>query len=70
MLTTPAGSRTGGMKFPDQRSLTDQLKDLMAIANREKMYDAADFLRNYLERCSARDSEPARLHSPDIKPGS
>jgi hypothetical protein len=29
----------------DQRSLTDQLKDLILLANRNGMYDAADWLQ-------------------------
>ena len=32
-----------------QDSLTDQLRDLAAIADREGMYDAADFIRDRIE---------------------
>jgi hypothetical protein len=30
--------------MPDQRSLTDQLQDLVGLANRHRLYDAADFI--------------------------
>lgn len=30
--------------MPDQRSLTDQLQDLVSLANRHHLYDAADFI--------------------------
>lgn len=59
------------MRFPDQRSSTEQLKDVMTLAsqqgvhklkdlitlaNREGMYDAADVLRDRLERCKSPES--------------
>jgi hypothetical protein len=34
----------------DQRSVTDQLRDLRAFANRLGMYDAADFIGREVER--------------------
>ena len=34
----------------DQRSLTDQLKDLILIAEEKGMYDAADFLKGVVAR--------------------
>ena len=37
----------------DQRSLTDQLKALIPVANRQGLYDAADFLRGIVERTEA-----------------
>jgi hypothetical protein len=33
-----------------QDSLNDQLRDLQTLANKHGMYDAADFLRNVLEK--------------------
>jgi len=36
--------------FPDQRSVTDQLIDLIQIANRYKLYDAADWIKRGLEK--------------------
>ena len=39
--------------MPDQRSLADQLRDLIPVANQMGMYDAADFLSQYV-----------RLHDP------
>jgi hypothetical protein len=35
--------------FPDQRSLTDQMRDLMILANVTKMYDAADYIAKKFE---------------------
>ena len=32
------------LKMPDQRSVTDQLRDLVVMANRAGMYDAADLI--------------------------
>ena len=37
-------------KMPDQRSLYDQLKDLYVLANRNGLYDAADYVRTVVER--------------------
>lgn len=34
--------------MPDQRSVTDQLRDLIIHANRQGMYDAADVLQGLL----------------------
>jgi hypothetical protein len=36
--------------MPDQRSLYEQLRDLVQLANRAGMYDAADFVRGHVER--------------------
>lgn len=33
----------------DQRSLTEQLRDLQAFANQLGMYDAADFIQSLVE---------------------
>lgn len=33
-----------------QDSLTDQLQDLLVVANKMKMYDAADYLQNAISR--------------------
>ena len=38
---------------PDQRSVTDQLNELVLLANRNGLYDAADWLRERLEEASA-----------------
>jgi hypothetical protein len=37
------------VNFPDQRGHQEQLRDLMAIANRLQMYDAADYLQGILK---------------------
>jgi hypothetical protein len=34
--------------MPDQRSLTDQLRSLIELANQNGLYDAADFLKAHL----------------------
>jgi len=34
--------------MPDQRSVTDQLRDLVIMANRSGMYDAADLVQTLL----------------------
>ena len=39
--------------FPDQRSLTDQMRDLMILANATKMYDAADYIARKFEMMGA-----------------
>lgn len=42
---------------PDQRSVMDQLKDLVLLANQNGLYDAADWLRARLDQSSGvRDS--------------
>lgn len=40
--------------MPRQDSLIDQLRDLIAIANREGMYDAADYLAEVVGRAEER----------------
>ncbi len=46
-----------------QDSMTDQLKDLILVANRLGMYDAADFLRDRVDNV---DTEVYTIHkSPD-----
>lgn len=40
---------TEANKPQSQASLYDQLKELRVIANKEGLYDAADFLRNHIE---------------------
>jgi len=35
--------------MPDQRSLTDQMRDLMILANATKMYDASDYIAKKFE---------------------
>jgi hypothetical protein len=37
------------VRMPDQRSLVDQLRDLIPLANRAGMYDAADYIRDVVE---------------------
>jgi hypothetical protein len=40
-------------KMPDQRSTTEQMRDLITIANLAGMYDAADWiLDNFFDRRS------------------
>jgi hypothetical protein len=34
--------------MPDQRSVTDQLRDIIVYANRKGMYDAADLIQRSL----------------------
>jgi len=36
-------------KMPDQRSVTDQLKDLIKFANQNGLYDAADWIQSQLK---------------------
>lgn len=36
--------------MPDQRSVTDQLKDLVVLANRRGLYDAADWIQSRLQK--------------------
>lgn len=36
-------------RMPDQRSVTEQLRDLVGTANRLGMYDAADWLSLWLQ---------------------
>lgn len=45
----------------DQRSLADQLKDLIVLANKEGMYDAADYLKNISSQLDAQVMQKARL---------
>jgi hypothetical protein len=41
------------MRTPDQRSLTEQMRDVITIANMAGMYDAADWmLDNFFDRRS------------------
>lgn len=40
----------GNRIMPDGRATDDQLKDLQWIANQVGLYDAADVIRNILER--------------------
>jgi hypothetical protein len=39
---------------PRQDSLTDQLRDLIRLANRGGMYDAADYLTEVMQRAEGR----------------
>lgn len=48
MTTKPEQSKRT-VRLPNQRSVTDQLETLRQIANKEGLYDAADFLRTWLE---------------------
>jgi hypothetical protein len=41
--------------MPDQRSVTDQLKTLLELANKNGLYDAADWLK---QRMPKADEEP------------
>lgn len=50
----------------DQRSVTDQLKDLVILADHNGLYDAADWLRVRLEdtsRCTSVDGLPQDLRA-------
>lgn len=46
-------------KAQRQDSLDDQLRDLIAVANHQGMYDAADFIKNIVEDSKAKASEAA-----------
>ena len=35
--------------MPDQRSVTDQLQTLLGLANKNGLYDAADWLKQRME---------------------
>lgn len=48
--------------MPDQRSLTDQLTSLYALANKHGMYDAADFVRAMKDKVPP--SAPAQVFDP------
>lgn len=44
--------RRGALMAPDQRSVTDQLRDLVLLANQNGLYDAADWLQARLDQSS------------------
>ena len=46
---SPEEMRAGNLVMPDQRSTTDQLRDLLKIANKRGMYDAADVITKLLD---------------------
>jgi hypothetical protein len=50
----PSAASTVPRRPQRQDSLTDQLNDLVGVANRMGMYDAADFIRNHLSRMGNR----------------
>lgn len=53
--------------MPDQRSLMDQLRTLIPIANERGLYDAADYLRGVVERQEAREREDdSRIDTSEI----
>lgn len=41
-------------RMNDQRSTYDQLRDLVQLANRHGLYDAADFVERAIERGKAK----------------
>jgi len=43
---------SGSLVTPDQRSVTEQLKDLIVLANQHGLYDAADWVKTQLESVS------------------
>jgi hypothetical protein len=45
----------------DQRSVTDQLKELVLLADRNGLYDAADWLRARLESARLDQSSKVRI---------
>ena len=47
------------MLSQDQRSVTDQLKELMILANKHGLYDAADWLKSTLEGQNQYQSTPS-----------
>lgn len=52
-------------RMPDQRSVTDQLEDLIAIATQRKMYDAVDWIRaraGHVRTCSCLPDDPCDWH--------
>jgi hypothetical protein len=51
--------------MPDQRSLTDQLKALIPVANQQGLYDAADYLRGVVERAEADDAAEAAFKADE-----
>ena len=42
--TTDAAEPKRTIRMPDQRSVTDQLKDLIRLAHQNGLYDAADWV--------------------------
>lgn len=38
------------MRKQSQQSLTDQLRELIELANKNGLYDAGDWISDYLER--------------------
>ena len=44
----------GKVVAPSQKSTTDQLCELVGLANRAGLYDAADFLTDFLKRQEAK----------------
>lgn len=53
----------------DQRSLMDQLETLYGLANKNGLYDAADWLRLKLDRMRANLLAKANLQRLDGDPG-
>ena len=51
----------------DQRSTTDQLRDLIAIANQKGMYDAADYLLNVVTRTDKKEAAADAVVEPSIQ---
>lgn len=45
----PEELTSGSLVMPDQRSTTDQLRDLIKFANAHGMYDAADVIARIVE---------------------
>jgi hypothetical protein len=54
MQTVRPGNQQKPVAVQDQRSLTEQLQDLVILANKNGLYDAADYLHQILKRRSPR----------------
>jgi hypothetical protein len=51
----------------DQRSVTEQLQDLIAVANQKGMYDAADYLLNVVTRTYKKEEAADAVAEPSIE---
>ncbi len=52
--------------MPSQKSLTDQLADLLDVCQERGLYDAADFIRNHVERVNEKCEAPVRRIPVDL----
>jgi len=57
---------TNGIRLNDQRSLTAQLRDLVLLANKNGLYDAADWVETHL-RQSQYQPTPSEATSQGVK---